>query len=249
MCATSARAEGPVAWRLMSYRILIIDDEPDLVAALEHALQREGFVTAVANTGRQALTLAMPPCPDLILLDVVLPDMPGTQVCLHLRGEPATRAVPIIMMSARATEIDRVVGFEVGADDYVAKPFSMRELILRIRAVLQRCAPDSRFTGAIDFAQLRIDTAAHRAWVDGVDISLTALEFRLLVLLFERRGRVQTREALLEAVWGAHALEASRTIDTTILRLRKKLGDAGGYLRTVRGVGFRFVADPDEEPG
>lgn len=232
----------------MSDLILIVDDERDLVAGLEYALQREGFRTDVASTGQQALTLAMPPCPDLILLDLVLPDMAGTQICLQLRAEPATRGVPIIMMSARATEIDRVVGFEVGADDYVAKPFSMRELILRVRAVLRRRDLAAYSANVVDFGRIRVDTAAHRAWVDGVDVSLTALEFRLLMLLLERRGRVQTREALLGEVWGAHAFESTRTIDTTVQRLRKKLADAGDYVRTVRGVGYRFVARPNEEP-
>lgn len=232
----------------MSDLILIVDDERDLVASLEYALQREGFRTDVATSGRQALTLAAPPCPDLILLDLALPDMAGTQVCLQLRAEPLTRAVPIIIMSAKASEIDRVVGFEVGADDYVAKPFSMRELILRIRAVLRRRALSSQSASIVDFGRLRVDTAGYRAWVDGMDVSLTAIEFRLLMLLLARRGRVQTREALLSEAWGAHALESHRTVDTHVQRLRRKLGDASDYVRTVRGVGYRFVAEPNEAP-
>jgi len=184
----------------MNDLILIVDDERDLVAGLEYALQQEGFRTNVAFTGQQALTLAAPPCPDLILLDLMLPDIAGTQVCLQLRADPATRAVPIVMMTAKAAEIDRVVGFEVGADDYVTKPFSMRELVLRIRAVLRRRALPPPSAGVVDFGRLRVDTNAHRTWVDGAEVSLTALEFRLLMLLYERRGRVQTREALLGEV-------------------------------------------------
>ena len=232
----------------MSDLILIVDDEPDLVAGLEYALQREGFETSVATTGNQALTLATSPCPDLILLDLVLPDLAGTQICLQLRAEPVTRTVPIIMMSANAAETDRVVGFEVGADDYVIKPFSMRELVLRVRAVLRRHALEPHSASVVDFGRLRTNTAAHSVWVDGVEVSLTALEFRLLMLLLGRRGRVQTREALLEEVWDAQAFESTRTVDTHVQRLRKKLGDAGDYVRTVRGVGYRFVAQPNEEP-
>lgn len=232
----------------MNDLILIVDDERDLVAGLEYALQREGFRTDVATSGRQALTLAAPPCPDLVLLDLTLPDMAGTQVCMQLRAAAVTRAVPIIIMSAKADEIDRIVGFEVGADDYVLKPFSMRELILRIRAVLRRHAVSSQPASMVEFGRLRVDPAAHRAWVDGVDVSLTALEFRLLMLLLGRRGRVQTRETLLGEVWGAQAFESTRTVDTHVQRLRNKLGDASDYVQTVRGVGYRFVAEPNEAP-
>ncbi|MBL8973604.1 MAG: response regulator transcription factor [Myxococcales bacterium] len=232
----------------MNDLILIVDDERDLVEALEYALQREGFRTSVASTGQQALTLAASPCPDLILLDLMLPDMAGTQVCLQLRADAATRAVPIVMMTAKAAEIDRVVGFEVGADDYVTKPFSVRELVLRVRAVLRRRALTPPSAGVVEFGRLLVDTDAHKTWVDGAEVVLTALEFRLLLLLLGRRGRVQTREVLLGEVWGAQSFETTRTVDTHVQRLRKKLGDAADYVRTVRGIGYRFVAHPHEDP-
>lgn len=234
----------------LSRWILIVDDEADLVRTLEYTLEREGFETRSARNGKAALELlARDPAPDLVLLDLMLPDMSGTEVCRKLRQDPRTRKVPVIMLTAKTDEIDRVVGFEVGADDYVAKPFSLRELMLRVRAVLRRANPnestsDDEEEEELRFGILRVDVPGHRAWVGEEEISLTALEFRLLVTLLTRKGRVQTRDRLLDDVWGIQADVTTRTVDTHIKRLREKLGAAGDYVETLRGVGYRFKAEP-----
>ncbi|MCY0993208.1 response regulator transcription factor [Nannocystis sp. ILAH1] len=237
----------------MSGLILIVEDERDLVATLEYALDREGFRTRSAYTGRQALEIAVTePAPDLVLLDLMLPDMSGTQVCQQLRAGERTRAMPVIMMTAKAEEVDRVVGFEVGADDYVVKPFSLRELMLRIRAVLRRKAPAETSLAPTPYGRLRVDMDGHRVWVDDGEVTLTALEFRLLTTLIARRGRVQTRDALLADVWGVQPGLTTRTVDTHVRRLRKKLGEIADYVQTLRGVGYRFTTDlravEDDEP-
>lgn len=229
--------------------ILVVDDEADIVDTLVYNLQQEGYRTRAARTGQEALRCAKErPAPDLILLDLMLPDMSGTEVCRSLRGDAETRPVPVVMLTAKDDEIDRVVGFEVGADDYVTKPFSVRELMLRIRAVLRRArevAPPQA-SRHLAFGRLRVDADAHQVWVDEQEIVLTALEFRLLSTLLERRGRVQTRTTLLEDVWGIHADITTRTVDTHVKRLREKLGAAGDYVETIRGVGYRMRAKPTE---
>jgi two-component system phosphate regulon response regulator PhoB len=232
----------------MNQQILIVDDERDLVSTLEYALQREGFQTRSAAAGLPALELLrQDPPPDLVLLDLMLPDLPGTEVCRRLRADERTRAVPVIMLTAKGDEIDRVVGFEVGADDYVVKPFSVRELLLRVRAVLRRGGaeagePDT----ATVFGILRIDPGSHRVWVDEAEVILTALEFRLLAAFLARKGRVQSREMLLDDVWGVSTDVVTRTVDTHVKRLREKLGPAGAYIETLRGVGYRFRSRPEE---
>lgn len=232
----------------MSAQILIIEDEPDLAETLAYNLRREGFGTRVAHTGAEGLEAAWaPPPPDLVLLDLMLPDVPGTDVCRRLRADERTRSVPVIMVTAKGEEIDRVVGFEVGADDYVVKPFSVRELLLRVRAVLRRAAAPEAGDEEIRFGRLRIDRPGHRAWVDAKEVALTALEFKLLVTLHERRGRVQSRDTLLSDVWGYAASVTTRTVDTHVKRLREKLGPAGSYVETVRGVGYRFRSRPIED--
>lgn len=236
----------------MSATILIVEDETDLVDNLEYNLSREGFATRSALTGATALEqAAISPIPDLILLDLMLPDIPGTEVCRRLRAAEATSQVPIVILTAKGEEIDRVVGFEVGADDYVVKPFSIRELMLRIQAVLRRARSSSRPPAASAeetvFGRLRVDASGHRVWVDDQEIVLTALEFRLLTTLLERRGRVQSRDTLLRDVWGIEADLATRTVDTHVKRLRSKLGSAGEYVETLRGVGYRMRHVPDEE--
>jgi two-component system, OmpR family, phosphate regulon response regulator PhoB len=221
--------------------ILLVDDERDLVDAVEFALHQEGWQTKTADAGTPALALARrEPKPDLILLDLMLPDISGTDVCRQLKSAEDTADIPIIMLTAKGEEIDRVVGFEVGADDYVTKPFSMRELLLRIKAVLRRREPPQQSAGDLEFGRLRIDTAGHRVWVEDALVSLTALEFRLLTTFFTRRGRVLSRDVLLTDVWGHSAGLPTRTVDTHIQRLRKKLGAAGDYIETLRGVGYRF---------
>jgi len=243
----------------MTDRILIIEDETDLAATLAYNLSREGFEATTAATGSAGLTAALNPAvppPDLILLDLMLPDMPGTEVCRRLRAESRTRNVPIVMVTAKADEIDRVVGFEVGADDYVVKPFSVRELLLRIRAVLRRARPgeleakkdasNENSPEAFDVGRLRIDIAAHKAFIDNKQVYLTALEFKLLQTFVERQGRVQTRDHLLNDVWGIEADITTRTVDTHVKRLRDKLGPAGTYVETIRGVGYRFQVESEE---
>jgi two-component system phosphate regulon response regulator PhoB len=234
--------------------ILLVEDEADLASTLEYNLQREGYRVRLAPDGRTALAeLAQDPPPDAVLLDLMLPDMSGTEICKHIREQERTRETPVIMLTAKGAEIDRVVGFELGADDYVVKPFSVRELLLRVRALLRRAdRPSSESESEptmVSFERLRIDREAHRVWVDEQEITLTALEFRLLYAFISRRGRVQTRDALLSDVWGIEADVTTRTVDTHVKRLREKLGEAGGYIETLRGVGYRFRDRPVDEEG
>jgi len=231
----------------MSRLILIVEDEADLLTALDYNLQREGYSTRTATTGQAAIESAqLDPIPDLVLLDLMLPDMSGTEVCRRLRSNDRTKQMSVVMVTAKSEEIDRVVGFEVGADDYVVKPYSIRELILRVRAVLRRSQSAKPDNAEATFGVLRIDLPAHRIWVEEQEVRLTALEFRLVTTFHVRRGRVQTRERLLSDVWGYQADVTTRTVDTHVKRLREKLGNAGQYIETVRGVGYRFRGHPDE---
>lgn len=228
-------------------RILVVEDEQDLQAVLAYNLKQAGYETLVTRLGAEGLKVAREQKPDLVLLDLMLPDVSGTDVCRQLKEQPGTRAIPVMMLTAKGEEIDRVVGFELGADDYVVKPFSMRELLLRVQAILRRGKPEvADLAGTVEFGRLRIDRGAHRVWVDGVEIELTALEFKLLVTLYDRRNRVQTRTSLLDDVWGIQADITTRTVDTHVKRLREKLEAARDYVETVRGVGYRFVSAPDE---
>jgi len=224
----------------MGHRILIVDDEPDLTSILEYNFRAAGFVPSVTHTGREALQFIRREPPDLVILDLMLPDLPGTEVCKVLKAEPRTRAIPVLMLTARADEIDRVLGFELGADDYVVKPFSVRELVLRVRALLRRVDHPAPGDEVVRAGALELDSAAHRVTVDGEEVRLTALEFKLLWTLVTRRGRVQTREALLDEVWGITADITTRTVDTHVKRLREKIGKAADDLETLRGVGYRF---------
>jgi two-component system phosphate regulon response regulator PhoB len=221
--------------------ILIVEDELDLQQILAYNLEHAGYAVRVAGTGREALRLAQEEPPQLVLLDLMLPDMPGTQICKQLKEDPRTQAVPVVMLTARGEESDRVLGFELGADDYVVKPFSVRELLLRTQAILRRHAVPAEDVLAV--RELRLDRAAHRVWAEEREIKLTALEFRLLQLLLEERGRVLTRSLLLEKVWNIDAEITTRTVDTHVKRLREKLGSSGDYIETVRGVGYRFLGD------
>ena len=223
--------------------VLIVDDEHDLAELIDFNLRASGFSTAVAHTGESALQRARERRPDLVLLDLMLPDLPGVEVCRALRAAPATRDLLVVMLTAKDDESDRVRGFEVGADDYVTKPFSVRELVLRLRAILRRAGAEHDASApALALGPMRLDAAAHRFFVDGREVPLTALEFRLLTHLLSRVGRVQTRELLLEEVWGLSSSLETRTIDTHVMRLRDKLGPARHLLETVRGVGYRIVA-------
>ena len=226
----------------MSALILIVEDEPDLLDTLEYNLKKEGYLTRCARDGESALREAFrTPVPDLVLLDLMLPDISGKEICRQLKADEQTKRVPIIMVTARGEEMDRVIGFEVGADDYVVKPYSPRELMLRVKAILRRAAaPEGSRNEKVKFGGLIVDTLGHRAWVDDSEIVLTALEFRLLNTLMERKGRVQTRNQLLDDVWGFDAVVTTRTVDTHVKRLREKLGELEGYVETIRGVGYRF---------
>ncbi len=223
-------------------RILVVEDEADLRQVLEFNLSGAGHEVHSVSTGEAALRKARERRPDLVLLDLMLPDLSGLEVCRQFKTDEGLRTVPVIMLTARGDEIDRVVGFEIGADDYVAKPFSLRELTLRIGAVLRRKETPPGEADSAVFGRLRLDRQAHRAWVDGEELDLTALEFKLLSVLYERRDRVQSRTVLLDVVWGISADVTTRTVDTHVKRLREKLGSARDYVETVRGVGYRFLA-------
>jgi two-component system, OmpR family, phosphate regulon response regulator PhoB len=228
-------------------RILVVEDEKDLQEVLSYNLRQAGHTAIVVGGGRDALVAVSEHRPDLVLLDLMLPDVSGIEICRRLKSNAETKDVPIVMVTAKGDEVDRVVGFELGADDYVVKPYSLRELLLRVDAVLRRTtpAPAGSARGALVFGKLRVDRDAHRVWVDGEEVTLTALELRLLSTLLERRGRVQSRPALLDDVWGMSGEVTTRTVDTHVKRLREKLGSAGPYIETVRGVGYRFTPAPD----
>jgi two-component system phosphate regulon response regulator PhoB len=227
--------------------ILIVEDEADLQQVLAYNLRQAGHEVLTAASGEAALALVRQRPPDLIVLDLMLPGMTGIEVCRLVKSDPLTRHVAVLILTARGAEIDRVVGFELGADDYVVKPFSVRELALRIQAILRRGHDDtpSASARAVEFGKLRIDRDAHRVWVEDREVPLTALEFRLLGALFDRRDRVQSRATLLDEVWGVSSELETRTVDTHVKRLREKLAAAGAYIETVRGVGYRFCASPD----
>ncbi len=224
----------------MGERILVLDDEPDLLELVRVNLDQAGFRVETAESGRDALERLRRSPPDLLILDLMLPDVSGTEICRRVRSDAQLCQLPIIMLTAKADEVDRVVGLELGADDYVTKPFSPRELILRVRAVLRRKQPQWTTSEALEHGAVRLDPERHRCFVDTDEIDLTAKEFDLLHVLMSRRGRVLTRDHLLEQVWGSDIAVTSRTIDTHLKRLREKLGAAGGLIETVRGVGYRF---------
>ena len=230
-------------------RILVVEDEKDLQELLAYNFRQAGHATTVVGSGKEALSAVTEQRPDLVLLDLMLPDVSGLEICRRLKGDPGTRDMPIIMVTAKGDEVDRVVGVELGADDYVVKPYSLRELLLRVDAVLRRTVAAAAGTaggqGAIVFGKLRVDREAHRVWVDEDEVTLTALELRLLSTLLERRGRVQSRSSLLDDVWGMSGDVTTRTVDTHVKRLREKLGNAGGYIETIRGVGYRFTPVAD----
>ncbi len=223
--------------------ILIIEDEKDLAELLAYNLGREGYRTVTALDGLSGLDRATELLPDLIVLDLMLPGMAGTDICKNLKKEPKTASIPVIVLTAKGEEIDRVVGFEIGADDYVVKPFSTRELLLRIKAVLRRSRPEQPAGRLIRVGPLTIDSERHQVTVDGEEAVLTGIEFKLLLTLAERLGRLQGREQLLKDVWGYSYAGDTRTVDTHITRLRTKLGKAGELISTIRGFGYRMEAE------
>lgn len=223
-------------------KVLIIEDERDLAELLAFNLEREGFAATCVHDGKQGLEQALSLSPDLIILDLMLPGILGTEVCKALRKEQRTAGIPVIMITAKGDEIDRVVGFEVGADDYIVKPFSMREVTLRVKAVMRRFEHDDQpsAVGLLTVGDIVIDTQRHSVVSGGSEIDLTSTEFKLLLFLAEKRGRVQSRENLLQNVWGYNNAGDTRTVDTHVTRLRGKLGPPGDLIRTVRGFGYKI---------
>ncbi len=226
----------------MRGEVLIVEDEADLAELVAFNLRQDGYETRTASSGREALAKVQQQRPDIVVLDVMLPDISGLEVCRQLRQQRETEMLPVIMLTARTEEVDRVMGFEVGADDYMGKPFSPRELVLRVGAILRRANPPATTESeeAIHVGEMIIDTPRHEVRVRGQRAGLTALEFRLLLDLAVRKGRVQSRDALLERVWGYAPGIETRTVDTHVKRLRVKLGAAADHVETVRGVGYRL---------
>jgi two-component system phosphate regulon response regulator PhoB len=228
-------------------RLLVVDDEPDILSILVYQLSKEGFRVSTAVNGQSAIATAAEERPDLVILDLMLPGIDGYEVLKRLRQNEATESIPVILLTARREEEERLRGFEYGADDYVTKPFSPQELVFRVRALLRRTysepvTPSRR----LKVGPVELERDAHRAYTGGQEIDLTPLEYRLLEVFLERRGRVQTRRQLLQAAWQTNAQIETRTVDMHVARLRSKLADAGELLETVRGVGYRFRS-PDTE--
>jgi two-component system, OmpR family, phosphate regulon response regulator PhoB len=225
----------------MSHRILVVDDEPDITALVAYHLAKAGYRVSTAANGPDALKAARDERPDIVILDVMLPGVSGYDVLAELRRREETKDVGVILLTARKEEPDRIRGLSLGADDYLTKPFSPAELALRVNALLRRLAAPAVSGGStLAAGPIAIDRSAHRVAVDGKEIELTATEYKLLLTLVERRGRVQTRPQLLETVWEAQPDIQTRTVDMHVQRLRSKLGDSGDLIETVRGFGYRF---------
>ena len=230
----------------MSKKILVIEDEPDIRKTLEYNLERENFIVTAASSLSDAKEHLAKDNFSLLILDLMLPDGSGLDLCRELKSDLTNESPLILILTAKDDEVDRVVGFELGADDYVTKPFSVRELILRVKAILKR-GINKPNTVEVErkFGDLTIDIESHEVFVNNENIILTALEFRLLNQLVDRRGRVQTRDQLLSDVWGYSSEVTTRTVDTHIKRLREKLGVMGKYVQTIRGVGYKFSRTPE----
>jgi len=221
-------------------KILIIEDEPDIRETLSYNFKNEGFKVKSESSGKGALTLSKSFEPDIIILDLMLPDMSGIDVCKKIKNSDEYPDPSIIMLTAKGEEVDRIIGFEVGADDYVTKPFSIRELILRVKVIIKKQANGFETDNKISLGPLNLNLSAHEVSIYGDEILLTALEFKLLKHLAQRRGRVQTRDQLLGDVWGYSSEITTRTVDTHIKRLREKLGSEIDFIQTIRGVGYRL---------
>ena len=227
----------------MSEKILIVEDEPDVADLLAYHLRQAGFAVDIAHSGPEALRLIKGRSPILIVLDLMLPGLSGLDLCRLIRSDPQSDHVPVVMLSARSEEIDRVLGFELGADGYVVKPFSPREFVLRIKAILRRrLANQNSDNDCLQAGDLTLDRSRHEVKVADRLVECTATEFKLLTILMERQGRVQGRDRLLSDVWGYDSLIDTRTVDTHMRRLRDKLGPYGRWIETVRGFGYRFAA-------
>ncbi len=221
---------------------MVVEDEPDILEILRFNLEREGYAVESFTRGDDALDAVRGDPPDLLLLDLMLPGVDGLEITRILKREPETARMPLIMLTARNEEIDRIVGLELGADDYLAKPFSPREVVLRVKAVLRRGEGTAETASVVRVGELKLDRPAHRLFVGGEEVTVTATEFRLMTVLMERAGRVQTREQLLSDVWKYAENVDSRTVDTHVRRLRKKLGREASRIETVIGLGYRLKA-------
>ena len=224
-----------------SKKILVADDEADVLNLVCNNLKSAGFTPLQADDGPSALEQARANLPALIVLDLMLPGMSGLEVCKALKVEPATKNIPILMLTAKAEEVDRILGFELGADDYMTKPFSPRELVLRVQSVLRRATAQPEKAEVLKLGDIVVDRTRHTVAVKGKELELTATEFKLLSTLIERRGRVQSRDVLLNDVWGYESVIDTRTVDTHVRRLREKLGKASDCIETIRGFGYRMV--------
>ncbi|MDB6155137.1 MAG: Two component transcriptional regulator, winged helix family [Chthoniobacteraceae bacterium] len=222
-------------------KILIAEDEVDVLNLVASNLKAAGFNVLKAEDGTSALEQARHALPSLIVLDLMLPGIPGLEVCKLLKNDPATKAIPIIMLTAKAEEIDRIVGLELGADDYITKPFSPRELVLRVKSVIRRASSPVEVDETLRLGDIQLDRARYEVLVKGTAVEFTATEFKLLALLIERRGRVQSRDTLLNDVWGYESVIDTRTVDTHIRRVREKLGPAADCIETIRGFGYRIA--------
>jgi two-component system phosphate regulon response regulator PhoB len=242
--AASLGAGDPAATPQKRARVVLVSSDPAITGTLEAPLREEGYEVTPVAEGRPALALIRGGHPDLVLLDLVLPDVPGTDVCRALRSDRLTRAIPILVVTSRAEEMDRVVAFEIGADDFVAAPFSVREVLLRVR-VLLRPRPLARATAPLRVGALSLDSRSHRVWVDTREVTLSVREFRLLEALMTRKDRVLPRHTLLELVWGSAGVGA-RSVDAYVTRLRRKLGAARDYVETVSSVGYRLKSPLEE---
>src|SRR5438045_669150 len=226
---------------MSSIKLLIIEDEQDVIDLLTLNLRKAGgFVVSTATDGASGLRKVREELPALIILDLMLPKMPGLEICKVLKTDAATRHIPVLMLTAKAEEIDRIVGLEFGADDYVTKPFSPRELVLRVSAILRRGKGDVAEEKTLSIGPITLDPARHHVEVAGKPLRLTSVEFKLLNMLMRRQGRVQERDRLLNEVWGYESVIDTRTVDTHVRRLRKKLGKAANVIETVRGFGYRI---------
>tara|TARA_Y100000992_G_scaffold51711_1_gene30638 strand:- start:1473 stop:2153 length:681 start_codon:yes stop_codon:yes gene_type:complete len=224
----------------MTNKVFIVEDEPDLRDTLKYNFENEGFLVESFANGESFIDFIEKKKPNLVVLDLMLPGLSGLDVCRELRSKDKYDDISIIMLTAKSEEIDRIVGFELGADDYVTKPFSVRELILRVKVLLKKRSNNSSDEQILEFGPISMNLEAHDVSINGESILLTALEFKLLKHLLKRKGRVQTRDQLLGDVWGYSAEVTTRTVDTHIKRLREKLGKPGDFIQTIRGVGYRF---------
>ena len=224
----------------MGHKVFIVEDEPDLRDTLQYNLENEGFSVEAFSNGEDFLSTVDKNKPNLVILDLMLPGVSGLDVCRELRSKDNYDGIGIVMLTAKSEEIDRIVGFELGADDYVTKPFSVRELILRVKVLLKKNTDDGANEQILEFGPILMNLDAYEVSIDGKIVNLTALEFKLLKHLLKRKGRVQTRDQLLGDVWGYSSEVTTRTVDTHIKRLREKLGEPGDLIQTIRGVGYRF---------